>query len=291
MSTSDPETNWRAAVAELAQVAVAFDALTAMLPPTVEPVLPEPAQGVGLSFAGAFANGNDSPGTRSSADEAANGHTDASLGDITASLERDLAQAAGGVRDLDAFADDVLSELDALAEALAALTEDGQRCAAAILRQQSSVSSALDEFGDAVSEEHEAATEASLAQSTNTVSEALTSSLDGAMDGLGAAIDSEVDGFVGEAMGLGTDLDHTWSSALSSVATEIRDTLVGRIKEGALRAVSNGVQALAQDVAEAALTTTLGSQITAALGPALPALVAAKTAAKAINALKGVFGL
>ena len=111
------------------------------------------------------------------------------------------------------------------------------------------------------------------------------------MDGLGAAIDSEVDGFVGEAMGLGTDLDHTWNSALSSVATEIRDTLVGRIKEGALRAVSNGVQALAQDVAEAALTTTLGSQITAALGPALPALVAAKTAAKAINALKGVFGL
>ena len=110
--------------------------------------------------------------------------------------------------------DDVLSELDALAEALAALTEDGQRCAAAILRQQSSVSSALDEFGDAVSEEHEAATEASLAQSTNTVSEALTSSLDGAMDGLGAAIDSEVDGFVGEAMGLGTDLDHTWNSAL-----------------------------------------------------------------------------
>ncbi|MBX3126107.1 MAG: hypothetical protein KF718_05300 [Polyangiaceae bacterium] len=284
MLDDDQEAAWKVELDALAETTAGFDTLAFGWAGSS----PETAAGGQGAHDLGFALGGFGVGELGVTGEAA---ASATPTEFTETVERELGVALDGVQQLGSLADEAMSEADSLAEFLTALSEEGERSAASLLRVQTSVGSALDEFQEVLSEDCATATDASLTGAAAAVSEELTSSLDGAMDGLASNADSDIARFIGEATLLGSDLGDDWNSLLSSAATDIRDALTARLREGVSRAVGNGVESLAQDVAEAAITMSVGSQITAALGPALPMLVAAKKAVQAINTFKGFFGL
>ena len=78
---------------------------------------------------------------------------------------------------------------------------------------------------------------------------------------------------------------------VNGLCTHVAETVSQEMTRLINDVVSQGISVMTQEVAEATVTTTVGSAVTATISPILPPLVAAKKALAAINAVKdSLFG-
>ncbi len=203
-------------------------------------------------------------------------------------LDEELGRALDAASTFDGGVS-LLEEISGLVASLTSLEAAAHGATEVVRGRHDSVIESLESFGVAVQEDHTGRTSEAIADAANEVSQTLTQSVDATVDELAGDVTSQLVAFATESTEIGTDLDEGWSSLLRAVANEIRDEMAREIKDAVHDAITSGTEALAAELAEAFATMTVGSQITAAMTPVLPYLVAAKKAAQFLNAVKGLF--
>lgn len=255
----------------------------------------------------------------------AHGHAPTADGD--ASPERDGGALDEIEQALDALEDhaggavaDALAQLDTAAgEVVGALTEEGEAVrdadealathgggargsiASLVDRVQGDeevVDGAHDEAQDAVqalsaeaSDEHLGSTRDVFERAGETLSARCLEAVDEGFDALGQHADRSFDALHESVQGASDGWSRAIGHLLAESGQEVTQTFLRELREGIDGLIREGVQAIIEELAEQAASMAAGASTTAALGPLMPELIAAKRALHAANAIADLLGL
>jgi len=211
-------------------------------------------------------------------------HLDAAAGEVTGAL----TEEGEAVRDADeSLATHGADTLGSIASLVERVHEDEEAVDGAHSEAQDAVQGLSAEARD----EHVGSTRDVFERVSEALSARCLEVVDEGFDALGQHANRSFDALHESVQGASDGWSRAIGHLLAESGQEVTQTFLRELREGTDELIREGVQMIIEELAEQAVSMVAGASTTAALGPLMPELIAAKRALHAANEIADFLGL